>query len=119
MLNRKEFAMAMKLSYAIKFVADMDRAIEFYKGKLGLQLKFQSPDWTEFDTGGTILALHMASKESPAGTVRLGFNTDDIDRVHSSLLAQGVKFARAPEPLHGVKIAAFLDSENSECSLSG
>ena len=111
--------MPMKLSYAIKFVADMNRAIEFYKGKLGLQLKFQSPDWTEFDTGGTILALHVASKENPAGTVRLGFNTDEIDRVHSSLLAQGVKFTRAPEPLHDTTLAAFLDSENSECSLSG
>ena len=111
--------MEIKLAYAIKFVADMDKAIAFYKDKLGLNLKSQSPDWTEFDTGTTLLALHIASKENPPGSVRLGFNTGEIDRVHSSLAAQGVKFTRPPEPLHGIKLAAFLDSENSECSLSG
>ena len=30
----------MKLSYAIKYVADMDRAIAFHRYVLGLELKF-------------------------------------------------------------------------------
>jgi catechol 2,3-dioxygenase-like lactoylglutathione lyase family enzyme len=33
----------MKLNYVIKFVADMDRAVNFYRDVLGLPLKFQSP----------------------------------------------------------------------------
>ena len=33
----------MKLNYVIKFVADMDRAVEFYRDVLGLPLKFKSP----------------------------------------------------------------------------
>ena len=33
-------ATAMKLSYVIKFVADMDRAVKFYRDVLGLPLKF-------------------------------------------------------------------------------
>jgi len=111
--------MDMRLAYAIKFVADMDKAVAFYRDKLGLKPKSQSPDWSEFDTGSTILALHIASKENPPGSVQLGFNTGKIDEVYSTLLTQGVKFTRAPEPLHGIKLAEFLDSENSECSLSG
>jgi catechol 2,3-dioxygenase-like lactoylglutathione lyase family enzyme len=43
--------MSTKLSYAIKFVADMDRAVQFYRDTLGLSLKFQSPGWSEFVTG--------------------------------------------------------------------
>ena len=52
----------MKLNYAIKFVADMDRAAKFYRDVLGLPLKFQSPGWSEFETGDTILALHPGSE---------------------------------------------------------
>jgi catechol 2,3-dioxygenase-like lactoylglutathione lyase family enzyme len=32
-----------QLGYAIKFVADMDKAAEFYRDVLGLRLKFESP----------------------------------------------------------------------------
>ena len=55
----------MRLNYAIKFVADMDKAIAFYRDTLGLELKFASPFWTEFATGETTLALHPASDENP------------------------------------------------------
>jgi catechol 2,3-dioxygenase-like lactoylglutathione lyase family enzyme len=33
----------MKLGYVIKFVADMNRAVKFYRDVLGLDLKFESP----------------------------------------------------------------------------
>ena len=60
----------MRLSYAIKFVSDMDTAVAFYRDSLGLPLTFQSPFWSEFDTGETKLALHPASDENPAGRHR-------------------------------------------------
>jgi len=56
----------------------MDRAVAFHRDVLGLPLKFQSPEWSEFATGETTLALHAASPEKRAGTVELGFGTDDI-----------------------------------------
>ena len=68
----------MRLNYAIKFVADMDKAIAFYRDTLGLELKFQSPFWSEFATGQTTLALHPASADNPAGAVQLGLAVDDL-----------------------------------------
>ena len=65
--------MTVKLGYAIHFVADMDRAVAFYRDTLGLTLKFASPGWTEFATGETTLALHPASPQNPAGSTHLGF----------------------------------------------
>ncbi|MGB9245394.1 MAG: VOC family protein [Candidatus Acidiferrales bacterium] len=55
----------MKLAYAIKYVADMGRAVKFYRHVLGLQLKFESPEWSEFVTGETTLALHPATPSIP------------------------------------------------------
>jgi predicted enzyme related to lactoylglutathione lyase len=111
--------MELKLGYAIHFVADMDRAVTFYRDTLGLALKFSSPGWSEFATGETTLALHPASAENPAGTTHLGFGATDVAAVHRDLAAKGVRFTRPPTPEHGITLAEFVDSEGARCSLSG
>ncbi|HEU4933644.1 MAG TPA: VOC family protein [Pyrinomonadaceae bacterium] len=50
--------MFKQLDYTMIVVSDMQRSVEFYRDKLGISMKFQSPDWTEFATGTTTLALH-------------------------------------------------------------
>ena len=111
--------MTVRLGYAIHFVADMDRAVAFYRDTLGLTLKFASPGWTEFATGETTLALHPASAQNPAGSTHLGFVSTGIENVHRELVEKGVAFTRAPTPEHGVTLAEFVDSEGARCSLSG
>ena len=109
----------MKLSYAIKFVADMDKAVKFYRDVLGLPLKFASPGWTEFVTGETTLALHPASEKNPAGTVELGFTVDDIEKFHHEMAAKGVDFPSPPKKQdYGNMLAQFVDSEGARCSVS-
>jgi predicted enzyme related to lactoylglutathione lyase len=109
----------MRLNYAIKFVSDMDSAVRFYRDTLGLTPGMQSPFWTEFETGGTRLALHPASAENPAGTVQLGLGSDDIDGFYADALANGLRFTQPPTDLHGVRIARFVDPDGAEISISG
>ena len=111
--------MTTALSYAIRYVDDMDRAVRFYRDNLGFALRFASPFWTEFDTGATTLALHPATPEHPAGSCQLGFRVPDIEAFHVEMQARGVTFSSPPTPMHGQKIARFIDSEGAECSLSG
>jgi len=111
--------MAAALTYAIKYVADMDRAVRFHRDNLGLALRFASPHWSEFDTGATTLALHPATAEHPAGSCQLGFRVADIDAFHAELQRRGVAFSSPPTSMHGQKIARFIDSEGAECSVSG
>jgi catechol 2,3-dioxygenase-like lactoylglutathione lyase family enzyme len=111
--------MTVKLGYANHFVADMDRAVAFYRDTLGLTLKFASPGWTEFATGETTLALHPASAQNPAGSTHLGFVAENIDPLYRELAGKGVAFTRVPTPEHGVKLAEFVDTEGARCSLSG
>jgi catechol 2,3-dioxygenase-like lactoylglutathione lyase family enzyme len=68
-----------QLRYVIKFVDNMEKAVRFYRDALGLQLKFESPGWSEFVTGETTLALHPASDKNPAGKVELGFTVVDVE----------------------------------------
>lgn len=109
----------MRFNYAIKFVADMNEAVAFYRDKLGLKLKFESPFWSEFETGETSLALHPASAENPAGGVQLGFGVDDLAKFYARRDELGIEFTEAPRDIHGTMIARFRDSEGAEVSLSG
>jgi catechol 2,3-dioxygenase-like lactoylglutathione lyase family enzyme len=109
----------MKLTYVIRFVGNMDQAIKFYKDQLGFVLRFQSPDWSEFETGETTLALHLASQENPAGTSQLGFGVPDIDKFYLEKKSNGIEFTSAPTELLGSRIARFKDSDGAECSVSG
>ena len=109
----------MRLAYAIKYVADMDRAVAFHRDTLGLIPRFASPFWSEFDTGGTTLALHAASDEHPAGSVQLGFASDDLDAFYAAREANGVSFTQEPTMMHGTRIARFRDCEGAETSVSG
>ena len=108
----------MKLTHVIKFVADMDRAVKFYRDVAGLPLKFQSPGWSEFVTGETTLALHPASEKNPAGGVELGFTVDNLQKFHQEMSAKGVQFSMAPAKQdYGNLLAQFVDSEGAHCSV--
>src|SRR5690348_2553986 len=110
----------MKLTYAIHFVTDMDRAVAFYRDTLGLTLKFSSPHWSEFDTGETTLALHPASEKNPPGAVELGFEVPDLAKFHQELSAKGVTFSMPPRKQDfGGMLAQFVDSEGGQVSVSG
>src|SRR5438093_13473735 len=86
-----------KLRYVIKFVADMNKAVKFHRDVLGLQLKFESPGWSEFVTGETILALHPASDKNPAGKVELGFTIAEVEVFYRDMSAKGVQFSMPPK----------------------
>jgi catechol 2,3-dioxygenase-like lactoylglutathione lyase family enzyme len=105
--------------YAIKYVADMDSAVRFYREQLGLEPRFESPHWSEFETGATTLALHLASPEHPAGSCELGFRVPNIEAFYAEKAGKGIEFTSPPTPLHGQKLAKFKDSEGTQCSLSG
>lgn len=112
--------MSVKLTYVIKFVADMQRAVKFYRDTLGLPLKFESPGWSEFASGETTLALHPASEKNPAGSVELGLGVPDIYKFHEEMTGKGVQFTMPPKKQDfGGVLAQFMDSEGGCVSVGG
>ena len=110
----------MKLTYLIKFVGDMDRAVAFHRDTLGLTLKFASPHWSEFETGETTLALHPSSEKNPPGATELGFSVPDLQKFFETMSAKGVHFSMPPTKQdYGGMLARFVDSEGSQISVSG
>ena len=122
--------MLKQLDYAMVMVSDMQRSVEFYRDTLGIALKFQSPDWTEFLTGTTTLALHGGgvpqkhsgppSEGRPAGVCTIGFNVEDVDKTYEELKAKGVRFVMPPtkQEAEGIKLAVALDPDGLTISLA-
>ena len=108
----------MELRYVIKFVSQMDQAVSFHRDALGLPLKFQSPEWTEFDTGETTLALHLTDDTHAAGSCQLGFSTSALDAFFEEREKRGISFTMAPTNMHGQRIARFCDPDGAETSVS-
>jgi lactoylglutathione lyase len=104
-------------------VSDMNRSVEFYRDQLGIPLKFQSPDWTEFQTGTTTLALHgggvvpatppAADPTKQAGSCSIGFNVADVDKTYEELKAKGIRFVMPPTQREGegIKLAVCIDPD--------
>jgi predicted enzyme related to lactoylglutathione lyase len=114
----ERYHVPMRLTYVMKFVANMDTAVKFFRDTLGLPLKFQSPDWSEFATGDITLALHPASEKNPPGKVELGFSVEDLKAFHADMAAKGVQFPMAPKAEDFGSLAQFLDSEGAACSVA-
>jgi lactoylglutathione lyase len=110
-----------KLSHAIIFVTDMARSVAFYRDVLGLPVRFESPKWTEFETPGSTLALHLADGPGqappspeviPAGMCHLGFTVDDLDAFHHEMVARGVTCLQPPEEEDfGGRLAGYADPD--------
>ncbi len=110
-------------------VSDMDRSVKFYRDVLGLELRFQSPEWTEFSVGPSTLALHGGGKmpmvsggshgEKMAGRATIGFNVENIDERHRELKGKGVRFVMEPtDTKDGIRLAIFLDPDGLALSLA-
>ena len=131
----------MRVSYVIVFVSDMKRSVAFYRDVVGLPLKFDSPEWTEFATDGATFALHRADHRGPAeagpsqgslrpsrgsqggtersaGSCRPGLSVRDLDAFHTRMIEYNVVCIQQPKDLFGSKIAQYLDPDGLEISVS-
>ncbi len=113
-------ANSSKLAYVIVFVSDMKRSVAFYRDQIGLKLRFASPAWSEFETGGTILALHPAGPNNKAGTNEVGLTVQDLNAFYEARKANGVWFSGPPKPQpDGSPLTEMHDPDGAAISVGG
>ena len=114
------------VDYVMVMVSDMGRSVRFYRDLLGIPLKFESPDWTEFNTGKTVLALHGGGKaasalaEPRAGSASIGFYVDNLEAKYEELRARGVQFTMPPTDREGegIRLAVCVDPDGLPISIA-
>jgi len=114
------------IDYVMVMVSDMGRSVRFYRDLLGIPLKFDSPEWSEFNTGRTILALHggeraaSALTEARAGSASIGFYVDNLEAKYEELRAKGVRFTMPPMDREGegIRLSVCLDPDGLPISIA-
>ena len=115
----------MRVNYAIVFVSDMRRSISFYRDTIGLPLRFESPHWTEFETEGATLVLHLADTSSStftgegerAGSCRPGLRVPSLVEFHQQMIERNVRCLQAPTDVFGSRVAQYEDPDGLTISV--
>jgi catechol 2,3-dioxygenase-like lactoylglutathione lyase family enzyme len=99
----------------------MEKSLVFYKDILGLPIKSQSEDWTEFFINGTILALHPAENKTKLKTgisILVGFMVNDLETNVKKLKENKVKFYKEPKEEPFGKHAIIEDPDGHLISIA-
>lgn len=98
-------------------VQDLDRAVAFYRDKLGMQFLFRVPGMAFFNCSGVRLLLGLSEDESSdVHASILYYKVDDLEGTCEELRSRGVDFESEPHkiadmPDHELWMAFFRDSE--------
>jgi catechol 2,3-dioxygenase-like lactoylglutathione lyase family enzyme len=81
-------------------VSDMDRAKEFYEGKLGLTDGEDTSDGGRTYACGGDSTLHVfpSSNASASGATQFGWDVDDLEATVDELISKGVTFEQYDQP---------------------
>ena len=123
-LSRYKVAAAVAVS--------LDRAREFYEGKLGLSVGIDSGDNLQYRCAeGTVFHVYLSPEHAGKSTATLaGWGVDDVESVVDELTSKGITFERYDEgPIitdergiatfeRGAKVAYFRDPDGNTLSVA-
>lgn len=103
-------------------VTDLDRAVSFYKEKLGLPLLFTSNGLAFFNCNGIRLLLSVPETEEFSSSSVIYFQVENIREAYEDLLRKQVLFIDEPHLIAKMGLtetwmAFFKDSENNTHAL--
>jgi catechol 2,3-dioxygenase-like lactoylglutathione lyase family enzyme len=113
-------------------VSDMDRAREFYEGKLGLSVSIDSANNVQYRCAeGSVMHVYLSPEHAGRSTATLAsWGVDDVEKVVDELNSRGITFERYnEEPIitdekgiatfeGGAKVAYFKDSDGNTLSIA-
>jgi methylmalonyl-CoA/ethylmalonyl-CoA epimerase len=103
-------------------VADVARAIEFYRDVLGMKLLFEVPNMGFFDCDGVRLMISGSEKPDEHYGSVIYFKVPDIQQAYATLYERGVPFEGNPHllarmPDHELWMAFFRDPDRNLLAL--
>ena len=101
------------------WVRDMDRSIVFYRDVIGLDMKMQSPGWSELAFGNATIALHLGSEEDYRMT-GLNFEVTAIEDACRELISAGGRVVDGPYSggVPGLSLADVEDPDGNRFQFS-
>lgn len=110
-----------RFSHVMMYVNDIQRALEFYKGKLGFVANFETPHYASLRHEGLRCRLDLHPTEAQSKDVGFGpipyFATKDFDGAVARLKKLGVKVGQPRREGDSPRFVTFWDSEGNALGL--
>ena len=112
-----------QISIVMLGTKDMSRSVEFYRDKLGLELRNQIPGFAFLNAGPVTLCVseELAKTADPvAGATEVVFSVEHVRAAHEALKQKGLVFTHEPRNVTGPFWAAnFNDPDGHKLSIFG
>jgi|SRR5579863_5920685 len=112
-----------KIGMVMLGVADSEKAVEFYRDRLGLKLTAQFEGFSFFEAGGVMLILSRGLAQVTGkgpGATEVVFSVEHVRAAYDALRSQGVVFLNEPRVISpGNWGANFQDPDGHGLSIFG
>ncbi|MDW0154901.1 MAG: VOC family protein [Nitrososphaeraceae archaeon] len=109
-----------RVGAVILLVSDIDKSMKFYRDVLELPVKNTSPEWVEFFSSGTVVALHPSRNKirTKNSGVLVGFMVSNLESVAQKLKDKKVEFFKEPKEESFGKHAIIVDPDGHLISIA-
>ena len=96
-------------------VSNSGKAAEWYKDKLGFDVRSQEGHWVTVAPKGSNVILHLCETTPlEQGNTGIAFSVDDLDATCKEMTAKGVEFTVPPKKADWGSFAKFKDPDGNE-----
>ena len=106
----------MKLHSAIFYTKDLDKAIKFYKDKIGLEVDYiQEGRFASFKLGDAYLGIKQAKEDREVPGHQTAFIVvEDIEKVYNQFKEKGISFRKELTREDWATNFSFLDPDGNK-----
>ena len=96
-------------------VSNASKSAEWYKEKLGLEVRAKEGHWVTVAPKGSDTVLHLCEMTPlEKGNTGIGFQVDDLDGTYKEMSGRGVEFTVKPTKEEWGSYAMFKDPDGNE-----
>ena len=101
-------------------VSNANKSAEWYKEKLGMEIRDKEGHWVTVAPKGSDVVLHLCeSKQLEKGNTGIALRVDDLDKAYKEMTAKGVEFTVKPKKEEWGYYGMFKDPDGNEFWLFG
>lgn len=95
-------------------VSNATKSAEWYRDKLGFEIRSKEGHWVTVAPTGSDFVLHLCeTKPLEPGNTGVAFTVDDLDATYNELTRKGVEFAEKPTKKEWGSYAMFKDPDGN------
>jgi lactoylglutathione lyase len=96
-------------------VSDANKSAEWFKDKVGLEIRDKMGHWVTVAPKGPGPVLHLCEmKPLEKGNTGIAFRVDDLDKTYKEMTEKGVEFTVKPTKEEWGTYAMFKDPDGNE-----